>query len=147
MLPFRHLAVDVCPDRQVTFLCCLDPSVNVSKHLLPAVLHFLCQDRIKDPDQLTADRYHRLLFLQRIVRSCCVILMERLEFRIYRNERYRTIEQDSSKPAPTTFTDRCLPFVLSGTVFPQRESCQLLYPVSVSQNVSHHQSLPGTRLL
>ena len=50
--------------------------VNVRKHLLRIIGHSICQDGIKDSYQLTADGNHGLFLLERIVRSCRVILMQ-----------------------------------------------------------------------
>ena len=49
--------------------------MNVRKHLLRIIGHSICKDGIKDPYQLTADRNHGLFLLERIIRSCRVILM------------------------------------------------------------------------
>ena len=60
----------------VIFLCYLLFPVNVRKHLLRIIGHSICQDGIEDSYQFTADGNHGLFLLERIVRSCRVILMQ-----------------------------------------------------------------------
>ena len=72
----QRLAADVSRISQLFFLCRLWLPVNVRKHLLRIIGHSICKDGIKDPYQLTADRNHGLFLLERIIRSCRVILMQ-----------------------------------------------------------------------
>ena len=77
----------------VIFLCYLLFPVNVRKHLLRIIGHSICQDGIEDSYQFTADGNHGLFLLERIVRSCRVILMQWPELRVLRYQRNCCIEQ------------------------------------------------------
>ena len=115
---FQHLAADVSWNSQLFFLCCLRLPVNVRKHLLRIIGHSIHQDGIKDSYQLTADGNHGLFFLERIVRSCRVILVQWPELRILRYQRNRCIEQYCSQLTSTSFAYGRLSFVFSRTVLP-----------------------------
>ena len=108
---FQHLAADVSWISQSIFLCCLRLPVNVRKHLLRIIGHSICQDGIKDSYQLTADRNHGLFLLERIVRSCRVILMQWLKLWIRSYQRNRCIEQYCPQLTPPSFT--CLLYTSS----------------------------------
>ena len=100
------------------FLCCLRLPVNVRNQLLCIIGHSFCQDGIKDPYQLTADRNHGLFLLERIVRSCRVILMQWLKLWVLRYQRNCCIEQYCPQLTPTSFAYGRLSFVLSRAVLP-----------------------------
>ena len=100
---FQHLAADVSWISQSFFLCCLRLPVNVRKHLLRIIGHSICKDGIKDPYQLTADRNHGLFLLERIIRSCRVILMQWLKLWVLRYQRNCCIEPYCPQLTPTSF--------------------------------------------
>ncbi len=114
----QRLAADVSRISQLFFLCRLWLPVNVRKHLLRIIGHSICQNCIKDSYQLTADGNHRLFLLERIVRSCRVILVQWPELRVLRYQWNCCIEQYCSQLTPTSFTYGRLSFVLSRAVLP-----------------------------
>ena len=101
-------------------------SVDVSKHFFCTVCTAFYGHCIEHPKQLATYRNHRLHFLQWVFCSCRKILMEFLKFLIFRHQWHRRSEQDCTQmcsPSPANFR---LAFMLSGTVFRDGESCQLL---------------------